>query len=235
MKEKGLFNLPVYRERIKYEMGVIVGCKYTKYFLILWDIINFARREKIRIGVGRGSAVSSLCLYVLGITGLDPLKYDLIFERFLNPERISPPDVDVDFDYDRRDEIFAYIIRKYGDEYCSKIGTYNKLKARAAIRGTAKALDIGNDWEAYQAKLKKNPDAKIEMTKDSLSMADAISKQIPFKATMTIEQALKSSSDFRDSMRQFPKLLDCSRRIERNLASAGVHPAGILICKDKVI
>jgi len=235
MKEKGLFNVSAYRERIKYEMSVIVGCKYTKYFLVLWDIINFARREGIRIGVGRGSAVSSLCLYVLGITGLDPLKYDLIFERFLNPERISPPDVDVDFDYDRRDEVFNYIVRKYGEEYCCQIGTYNKLKARAAIRGTAKALDIGNDWEDYQEKLKKDPDTKEEMTKNSLNMADAISKQIPFKPTMTIELALKSSSDFRDSMRQFPKLLDCSRRIEKTLASAGVHPAGILICKDKVI
>lgn len=181
------------------------------------------------------SAVSSLCLYVLGITGLDPLKYDLIFERFLNPERISPPDVDVDFDYDRRDEVFDYIVHKYGEEYCCQIGTYNKLKARAAIRGTAKALDIGNDWETYQEKLKKHPDAKIEMTKYSLNLADIISKQIPFKPTMTIELALKSSEEFRDSMKQYPKLLDCGKRIEKTLSSAGVHPAGILICKDKVI
>lgn len=235
MKSKGFVHKKEYRERIRMEMEVIIKCKYTKYFLILWDIVNFARRQEIRCGVGRGSCVSSLCLYVLDVTRIDPLKYDLIFERFLNPERISPPDVDMDFDYDRRDEIYNYIIQKYGSEYCCQIGTYNKFKARAVIRSAAKALDIGKDWELYIERKKKNPDEKVEMTKNSLDLADMISKQIPFKANMTIELALKKNEEFRESMHKYPKLLECARRIEGTLSSAGVHPAGILVCKDPVI
>jgi len=235
IKAKGLFDKPVYRERIRMEMNVIITCKYTKYFLILWDIVNFARRQGIRVGVGRGSAVSSLCLYVLDVTRIDPLKYDLIFERFLNPERISPPDVDMDFDYDRRDEVYNYIINRYGAERCCQIGTYNKFKARAVIRSTAKALDIGKDWEIYQEKKSKHPYAKAEMSKNSLNLADEISKQVPFKASMTIETALKQSDEFKASMHKYPKLLECARRIEGTLSSGGVHPAGILVCKDPVI
>lgn len=233
MVEKGLINKDVYRERIKYEMGVISRCKYTKYFLILWDIINFAKNNGIRVGAGRGSAVSSLCLYALGITKLDPLKYDLLFERFLNPDRVSPPDVDVDFDYDRRNEVYNYIIQKYGGDHCCQIGTYNSLKARAVIRGVSKALDIGKDWDAYVAQKKANPNVKIEMTKNSLNLADAMSKTIPLKSA-NIEEALKHSKDFRESVLKYPKLLDCARRIEGTMSSAGVHPAGIIVCKDPV-
>jgi DNA polymerase-3 subunit alpha len=239
MKEKGLIDITAYRERIKYEMSVIVKCKYTKYFLVLWDIINFARINKIYVGLGRGSAVSSLALYVLGITKVDPLKYDLIFERFLNPDRISPPDVDVDFDYNRREEVYNYIVNKYGSEYCSQIGTYNKLKARAVIGRVAKALDIGNDWEETQ-KRKSNQsndskDKKEEISKKSLELAGIIAKQIPFDPQITIEKALKDNEKFRQSMQKYPKLLDCARHIEGTMSSAGVHPAGIIVCKDKVI
>jgi len=235
MRAKGLINRKEYRDRIKMEMEVIIKCKYTKYFLILWDIVNFTREQNLKLGPGRGSAVSSLCLYVLDVIKVDPLKYDLIFERFLNPERISPPDVDLDFDYDRRDEVYDYIIRKYGADHCCQIGTYNKFKARAVIRSSAKALDIGNDWETYQGKIKKNPSVKPEMTKNSLNMADQISKSIPFKANMTIEMALKESNDFKEAMHKFPKLLEAARRIEGTISSAGVHPAGIIVCKDPVI
>jgi len=235
MKEKGLLNKSVYRDRIRMEMNVIISCHYTKYFLILWDIVNFARRQGVRVGIGRGSAVGSLCLYVMDITGLDPIKYDLLFERFLNPERISPPDVDIDFDYDRRDEVYNYIINKYGSERCCQIGTYNRFKARAVIRSAAKALDIGKDWELYLRNKERNSSAKIDMTKNSLNLADAISKQIPFKANMTIESALKKSQEFKESMHQYPKLLECARHIEGTLSSAGVHPAGILVCKDPVV
>lgn len=235
MKEKCLTNKKDYRERIRYEMEVIIKCKYTKYFLILWDIINFARNQGIRVGIGRGSAVSSLCLYVLDVIRLDPMKYDLIFERFLNPERISPPDVDVDFDYNRRDEVYDYLIRKYGADHCCRIGTYNKYKARAVIRSTAKALDIGKDWDRYIEKKGKNPDAKVEMTKTSLDFADAISKQVPFKAGMTLEKALKNNRELQDSMRNYPKLFECAKHIEGTLSSAGLHPAGMLVCKNPVI
>ena len=235
MKEKGLINKPVYRERAQYEMSVITKCNYTKYFLILWDIINFARNEGIRVGIGRGSAVSSLCLYVLGIIKLDPVKYDLIFERFLNPDRISPPDVDIDFDYDRREEVYNYIIQKYGSDYCSQIGTYNKLMARQAIKSTVKALDLGNDWDVFLDKKAKNPTAKIEMTKNSLDLADRIAKMVPFKAGTKIQNAMKSVEELRSAMHKFPKLMACVLKIEGTLKSAGVHPAGILVCKDPVI
>jgi DNA polymerase-3 subunit alpha len=235
MKEKGLINKPEYRERVKYEMSVITKCNYTKYFLILWDIINFARSEGIRVGPGRGSAVSSLCLYVLGITKLDPIKYGLIFERFLNPDRISPPDVDIDFDYDRREEVYNYIVQKYGTEYCSQIGTYNKLMARQAIRSTVKALDLGKDWDIMQEKKAKNPDAKVEETKNSLDLADRIAKMVPFKAGTKIQGAMKSVEELRRAMHKYPQLLAAVLKIEGTLKSAGVHPAGILVCKDPVI
>lgn len=180
------------------------------------------------------SGAGSLCLYVLGITKLDPLEYGLLFERFINPERVSPPDVDIDFDYFRRDEIFDYITRKYGADYCCKIGTYNTFKAKAAIRYAAKALDIGNDWEAYQAAKKKNPNGKIEMTKRSLDLADFISKQIPMGPGVTIESALRDDASFRAAMQKYPKLLDATKHVENTVSSAGVHPAGIIICKDPI-
>ena len=181
------------------------------------------------------SGAGSLCLYVLGITKLDPIKYGLLFERFINPERISPPDVDIDFDYYRRDEIFDYIIRKYGADYCCKIGTYNTFKAKASIRYAAKALDIGGDWEINQAAKKRNPGVKIEMTKRSLDLADYIAKQIPDGPGMTIEEAVKKDDSFRDAMKKYPKLFDCVRHVENAVSSAGVHPAGIIICKDPVV
>lgn len=234
MQEKGLINKPEYRERVKYEMGVITKCKYEKYFLILWDIINFAKRQNIRWGIGRGSAVSSLCLYSLGITKLDPIKHDLIFERFLNLDRISPPDVDLDFDYYKRDQIYEYLGQKYGSEHNSKIGTYNSYKARAAIRFTAKALDIGNDWERYLAEKQKHPDSKVEMTKKSLDLADEISKTIPLKAK-NIQEALSTVPLLTKWQDRYPELFKAALYVEGVLASAGVHPAGTMVCKDPVI
>jgi len=235
MKQKKLINKPAYRDRVKYEMSVIISCGYTKYFLILWDIINFARNADIRVGAGRGSAVSSLCLYVLGITKVDPIENDLIFERFLNPDRISPPDVDIDFDYDRREEVYAYIIRKYGSDHCSQIGTYNKLMARQAIRSTVKALDLGNDWDNAERQRAENPRAKVHETKNSLDLADRISKMVPFKAGTKLQGAMKSVEELRSAIHKYPKLMACILKIEGTLKSAGVHPAGILVCKDPVI
>lgn len=180
------------------------------------------------------SGAGSLCLYSLGITKLDPLKYGLLFERFINPERVSPPDVDIDFDYYRRDEIFNYITRKYGADYCCKIGTYNTFKAKAAIRYASKALDLGNDWETYLANQKKNPNSKIEMTKKSLDLADQIAKQIPEGPGVSISSALKDAEGFRRAMERYPKLLDTVTKVENTVSSAGVHPAGIIICKDPI-
>lgn len=235
MKSRGLLSKPEYRDRIKMEMELIVRCGFVRYFLTLWDIINYSNQQKIRVGVGRGSGAGSLCLYVLGITKLDPIQYGLLFERFINPERVSPPDVDIDFDYFRRDEIFDYIIRKYGSDYCCKIGTYNSFKAKAAIRYAAKAIDVGGDWDIYIANKKRNPNAKIEMTKKSLDVADFIAKLIPEVPGTTIESALKDEEAFRNVMQKYPDLLDASRKIENIVSSAGVHPAGIIICKDPIV
>jgi len=236
MIARGFMNKPEYRERIKFEMGVIANCGYVKYFVILWDIINFAKNSDIRVGIGRGSAVGSLVLYILGITKIDPLKYDLLFERFLNPERVSPPDVDVDFDYYRRNEIYDYIYRKYGQDHCCKIGTYNSLQSKAVVRYCAKALDIGNDWKTYQKLKAAHPDERVEMPKNSLNLADLISKQIPVSqiADTSIEAQLKDNAQFRGMISKYPNLLSSVRHLEGVLSSSGVHPAGVVICKDRI-
>jgi len=232
MIKRGLYTKTLYKERIRYEMDVITKCKYTKYFLILWDIINFAKTNGIRVGAGRGSAVSSLILYCLGITQLDPIKYDLLFERFLNPDRVSPPDVDVDFDYNRREEVYNYIVNKYGQDRTSQIGTYNTFQAKACIKGVVKALDLGRDWEAEQ-KCKQDKTKYVE-TKYSLRLADEISKLIPKKAE-GLADAMRLSTPFRSAMEKHPKLIECTQLLEGTLSSAGVHPAGIIVCKDPVI
>jgi DNA polymerase-3 subunit alpha len=236
MIARGFIKRPEYRERIKFEMGVIANCGYVKYFLILWDIINFAKQEGIRVGIGRGSAVGSLVLYILGITKIDPLKYDLLFERFLNPERVSPPDVDVDFDYYKRNKIYEYIYRKYGQDHCCKIGTYNSLQSKAVVRYCAKALDIGRDWQHYQKLKAANPHQRVEMPKNSLNLADLISKQIPVSqvADTSIEGQLRDNQDFRGMISKYPKLLSSVRHLEGVLSSSGVHPAGVVICKDRI-
>jgi DNA polymerase III subunit alpha len=230
---RGLIDKPEYRERIKVEMELIIRCGFVRYFLILWDIVNFARRSGITVGVGRGSGCGSLCLFVLDITRIDPIKYDLLFERFINPERVSPPDVDMDFEYFRRDEIFEYVYKKYGRNNCCKIGTYNSLKTRAVIRSISKALDLGKDWEIIQEAKKKNPNVKIE-SKKSLDIADYLAKLVPKGVDMTIEKALRESSDFRNAMMRYPDLVDCCSRIEKTNSSHGVHPAGIVICKNNI-
>jgi DNA polymerase III subunit alpha len=234
MKKKGLLDKPEYRERIRYEMKIISSCGYLKYFVILWDIVRHANEVGIRIGVGRGSGAGSLCLYVLGITKLDPIQHGLLFERFLNPERVSPPDVDIDFDFYRRHEIFEYIIRKYGDENCCKIGTYNTLKAKNAIRYVAKALDLGEDWDRYTENQKKYPNRKIEMTKRSLDLADYISKKIPEGPNVDIEEAMKDN-EFRGLMEKYPKLYNTVKRLEGVVSSAGVHASGIIVSKEPIV
>jgi DNA polymerase III subunit alpha len=182
------------------------------------------------------SAVGSLALYILGITKIDPLRYGLLFERFLNPERVSPPDVDIDFDYNRRGEIYDYIYRKYNQENCCKIGTYNSLQSKAVVRYCAKALDIGNDWKIYEKRKGLNPHEKVEMTKNSLHLADVISKQIPVSQAVdtSIKAQLKDNAAFREMISKYPKLLSSVKHLEGVLSSSGVHPAGIIICKDRI-
>ena len=181
------------------------------------------------------SAVGSLCLYVLGITKLDPIKYDLLFERFINPERISPPDVDIDFDYNRRDEIYDYVYRKYGQDHCCKISTYGTLAAKSVIGRCVKALDLGGDEKATRLLQDKSPDKKVVPTKHSLALSDFISKTMPSKPGTTIESALRTSRDFREQAKKYPELIDYARKLEGTISSAGVHAAGVIVCKNKIV
>ena len=221
-----------YDERKTFEFNAIENCGYVKYFLILWDMIRYAHEQGISVGPGRGSGAGSLVLYCLGITNVDPIKYDLLFERFLNPERVSPPDVDIDFDDSRRDEVFEYIIRKYGKNNCAQIGTYNSFKARGVIQYASKALDIGNDWENYQKGLKSN---RKDITKNSIYIANEISKQIPEDPTMTIKRAYEESAEFRESMHKYPRLYQVASHLEGTVSSAGSHAAGIVVCKEDIM
>lgn len=196
-------------ERVEYELSIIEKMGYAGYFVVVWDFIDFARRKSIPIGPGRGSAAGSLIAYALGITQLDPLKYNLIFERFLNPERISMPDIDIDICQERRQEVIEYVIDKYGADKVAQIITFGTMKARAAIRDVGRVMNI--------------PLAKI----------DNIAKLIPFNAT--IKQSLESVDEFRKEYledRDIQRVVDISSRIENKVRHASVHAAGIVITKD---
>ncbi|WP_294704305.1 DNA polymerase III subunit alpha [uncultured Fusobacterium sp.] len=196
-------------ERVEYELRIIEKMGYAGYFVVVWDFIDFARRKNIPIGPGRGSAAGSLIAYALGITQLDPLKYNLIFERFLNPERISMPDIDIDICQERRQEVIDYVIEKYGADKVAQIITFGTLKARAAIRDVGRVLNI--------------PLGKI----------DNIAKLIPFNAS--IKQTLEGVEEFRKLYledRDLQRVIDISVRIENKVRHASVHAAGIVITKD---
>lgn len=196
-------------ERVEYELGIIEKMGYAGYFVVVWDFIDFARRKNIPIGPGRGSAAGSLIAYALGITQLDPLKYNLIFERFLNPERISMPDIDIDICQERRQEVIDYVIEKYGTDRVAQIITFGTLKARAAIRDVGRVLNI------------------------SLAKIDNIAKLVPFNAT--IKQTLEGVDEFRKQYledRELQRVIDISARIENKVRHASIHAAGIVITKD---
>ena len=161
------------RERLNYEIGIIESMGYVEYFLIVWDFINYAKENGIMVGPGRGSAAGSLVAYCLKITDIDPIRYNLIFERFLNPDRISMPDIDIDFCYERRQEVIDYVTRKYGEDRVCQIITFGTMKAKQAVRDVGRALDV------------------------SYGETDAIAKAIPFDLGMTIEKALETSPDFK--------------------------------------
>ena len=231
MQRRGLIDKTEYRERIKQEYAVIVKTGYTKYFLILWDMVRFAREKGIRIGPGRGSGVSSLALYCLGVTVLDPIKYKLLFSRFLNSERISPPDVDMDFQDNRRDEVFQYLRTKYGEANFSRISTYGEMHAKEAIKSTAKVLDIGGDWEAGGSK----PTNKWNSGRMTLDLCERMSKAIPEGPDVTIDMALTDSAELRWYQSRFPKVFDLAKQIEGRPKNISVHAAGALICINPVI
>ncbi len=331
LKIKGLYDKSEYIERVEFELKVFDACGYVLYFLILWDLINFANNNKIRIGPGRGSAAGSLCLYALDVTKLDPIKYNLLFERFLSIDtfrsvdesdfemeviscepvevssstlfekcclhanfdqevfvaegkemkrldvlvkffdlcgryiasgekvcgktnacnskiaywlgmtekapsgelkinekmvatRISPPDVDLDFDYYRRDEIYQYLRDAYKDEYTCNIGTYNFFKVKATFKAVAKALDVGNCWQPGD---KKAGQATLEK-------ADQISKLTPGDAK-TIEAALEANPMLSYELAKYPDYIDMCKAIEGLPSHGSVHPAGLIVSNRKVV
>lgn len=200
-------------ERLEYELSVIEKMGYVEYFLIVWDFINYAKENKIVVGPGRGSAAGSIVAYVLKITDIDPVKYSLIFERFLNPERISMPDIDIDFCYERRQEVIDYVIEKYGEDKVSQIITFGTMKAKAAVRDVGRVLNIG------------------------YGETDAIAKAIPFDLKMTIDKALNMNPDLKASYENDEKVkqvLDMARAIEGMPRHASTHAAGVVISKESI-
>ena len=205
----------VLRERLDYELGVINKMGFPSYFLIVWDFIKFARDRDIPVGPGRGSAVGSLVSYVLRVTDMDPIKFDLLFERFLNPDRISMPDIDTDFCVERRDEVIAYVTEKYGTDHVAQIVTFGTMAARAAVRDAGRALAVPLGDVDRVAKL-------IPSGPGGLSIAQALA-QIP---------ELKALYDSSPPIRQ---LLDTAKSIEGLARHASTHAAGVVISKDKLV
>lgn len=200
------------RERLDYELRVIKAMNYSSYFLIVWDFIRFARERDILVGPGRGSAAGSLVSFSLGITNIDPLPYDLLFERFLNPERVSLPDIDIDFCFERRGEVIDYVFEKYGRKCVAQISTFGTMAAKAAVRDVGRALGI--------------PYAEV----------DRVAKLIPAELGVTIEKAL-SMSELGEVYRQdekVHKLVDMARALEGMPRHVSIHAAGVVIAKEEL-
>lgn len=198
-------------KRAEYELEVIFKMGYEEYFIVVWDFIAYAKKNNIPIGPGRGSAAGSLIAYALKITELDPIKYNLIFERFLNPERISMPDIDIDICQERRGEVIEYVTKKYGEDKVAQIITFGRLKARAAVRDVGRVLDI------------------------NLAKVDKVAKLIP--TFSTLEEALKESNELREiyaSDLEVRKMIDFSQRLENKVRHASIHAAGVVITKDSL-
>ena len=202
------------RERMEYELGVISGMGYVDYFLIVWDFIHYARTHGVGVGPGRGSGAGSIVAYCLGITAIDPIQYNLLFERFLNPERVSMPDIDVDFDYERRGQVIDYVRRRYGQDHVAQIITFGTMAARAVIRDVGRVMDM-----SYQE-------------------TDRIAKLVPFELGMTLERALSLSTELRrlyegdDRVRE---VIDTAKKLEGMPRNASTHAAGVLITSEPVV
>ncbi len=202
-----------YIERLEYEMATINKMGYTDYFLIVSDFVEFAKNNKIPVGPGRGSGAGSLAAYCMGITGIDPIKLGLLFERFLNPERVSMPDFDIDFCYIRRQEVIDYVISKYGEDHVSQIATFGTLKARAAVRDVGRVYGI------------------------SYSLCDTVAKLITNRLGATIDDALEESNELRQKYNtnaDVKKILDMARRIEGMPRHMSTHAAGVVITDKPV-
>ena len=202
------------KERLDYELGIIEQMGYVDYFLIVWDFIRFARESGIMTGPGRGSAAGSIVAYTLGITKIDPIKYGLIFERFLNPERVSMPDIDSDFCYERRGEMIDYVVKKYGENNVSQIITFGTMAARACIRDVGRAMDY--------------PYAEV----------DRIAKMIPSVLNITIDKALELNPELKgayDSESRTKELIDIARSLEGLPRHTSTHAAGVVIASEPLV
>ncbi|MDE6747314.1 MAG: DNA polymerase III subunit alpha, partial [Oscillospiraceae bacterium] len=202
-----------YVQRMDYELGVITQMGYVDYFLIVWDFIRYAREHDIPVGPGRGSGAGSIAAYCIGITSVDPMKYGLLFERFLNPERVSMPDFDIDFCYEGRQRVIDYVVKKYGEDRVAQIITFGTMAAKGAVRDVARVMGI-----PYQA-------------------ADRVSKLIPYGLHVTLDSALKDSEDLLALYRSdetVRRLIDTARKIEGMPRHASTHAAGVVICPAPV-
>ncbi|MCI9153484.1 DNA polymerase III subunit alpha [Lachnospiraceae bacterium] len=199
------------RERLKYELDTIRNMGYVDYFLIVWDFIKYARDHGIAVGPGRGSAAGSIVSYCLGITDIDPLRYQLLFERFLNPERVSMPDIDVDFCFERRQEVIDYVVRKYGKDRVVQIVTFGTLAARGVIRDVGRVMDL------------------------PYAFVDSIAKMIPKEPNITIEKALEMNPELKkayETDEQVKNVIDMSKRLEGLPRHSSMHAAGVVISQE---
>ncbi len=216
--EKGLYSrydsvTDEHIERLNFELKIIYDMGYADYFLIVWDFIKYAKENDIMVGAGRGSCGGSIVAYVLNITDVDPIKYDLIFERFLNPQRVTMPDIDIDFEDDRRQEVIDYVIHKYGKDRVAQIITFGTMAARAAIRDVGRVMDI------------------------SYALVDKVAKEIPFQLGMTIELALEVNPKLKDmykSSEEVKTLIDYSMKLQGVPRHTSTHAAGIVISKKSI-
>ncbi len=201
-------------ERLSYELSVIKNMGFVDYFLIVWDFIRYAKSNGVGVGPGRGSAAGSIVSYTLGITDVDPIKYNLIFERFLNPERVSMPDIDVDFTPEGRQKVIDYVVQKYGEENVAQIITFGTMKAKLAIRDVGRALNI------------------------SYAETDKVAKLVPNELNITIDRALEVSSELSglyNTDERIKELIDTSRALEGLSRHSGTHAAGVVICKEPIV
>ncbi|MBR6562893.1 MAG: DNA polymerase III subunit alpha [Clostridia bacterium] len=207
-------DISVYRERIDHELGIIHGMGFDDYMLIVWDFVNYARRNGIPVGSGRGSAVGSLCTYSLGITQVDPIRFNLLFERFLNPERVSMPDIDIDFSDERRHEVIEYVASKYGSAHVAQIITFGKLAARQAVRDAGRALGM------------------------SYASVDEIAKMIPRYLDVTLEAAVHDNPELKKRLETdaaAKRLFDYAMKLEGRPRNAGTHASGVVITDEPLI
>ncbi len=202
------------KEQLVYELSVIQKMGYVDYFLIVWDFIKYARDHGIAVGPGRGSAAGSLVSYTLGITNIDPAKYQLLFERFLNPERVSMPDIDIDFCVDRRQEVIDYVVQKYGKDRVAQIVTFGTLAARGVLRDVGRVMDL------------------------PYAFVDSIAKMVPQELNITLDKALDANPEFRtlyETNEQVKELVDMSRRLEGLPRHTSMHAAGVVISQKDVV